>query len=64
MSEITNEAIVRCMIRQGGSFAKALGEAWVRGDAENRRRIEEGWPDYWQRYRAVVELKLKLGEDD
>lgn len=38
------------MKEHGGSFVQALGEALLRADDENTRRIKNTWPEYWGKY--------------
>jgi hypothetical protein len=47
-------AVFACMAEKGGSFARALAEAWVRADVNNKRRIEEAFPDYVRDYGRLV----------
>lgn len=34
----------------GGGFVSALGNAYVKGDPENREKIRKTWPEYWVKY--------------
>lgn len=36
--------------QHGGGFIAALSNAWIRGDAQNRRRIEASFPEIVERY--------------
>jgi hypothetical protein len=36
--------------RHGGGFLSALSTAWLRADAQNRRRIEAAFPEIVTRY--------------
>ena len=49
--------VVDAMQRLGGSFIKALGYAASRADLNNLRRIKAAFPDYWEQYRKLAELK-------
>ena len=42
--------VIQAMIRFGGSFVKALGQAAFAADPENLQKIKDTWPEYWQRY--------------
>lgn len=44
------------MIRYGGSFVAALGDAARQADSDNLRRLKEAFPDYWKKYRAMGEV--------
>ncbi len=41
------------MIRRGGSFVRALGEAARHADFDNLRRLRAAFPSYWERYAAI-----------
>lgn len=41
---------IRAMKRYGGSFVRALAEAWLLADEDNDRRIEAAWPNYVGKY--------------
>lgn len=43
------------MQRRGGSFVQYLGRALAAADLENRERIKEAFPEYWEQYRAMAE---------
>ena len=36
--------------RHGGGFLAALSTAWLRGDAQNRRRIQDAFPEIVTQY--------------
>ncbi len=38
------------MLHYGGSFAKAIADAWVVADAGNRAKLEEAFADLFARY--------------
>ena len=42
--------IVQNMIKYGGSFVRALGEAALHADPDNLRRLREAFPEYWEKY--------------
>jgi len=42
------------MIRQGGSFAAAIAEAYFAADSENRRRLLEAFGDLFERFHRGV----------
>lgn len=43
------------MKQYGGSFARALAEAWFAADTVNQQRIEQAFPDFFLRYAALSE---------
>lgn len=47
-----DERLITCraMKQYGGSFVKALSEAWLLADAKNMERIEGAFPDYMAKY--------------
>ncbi|RZS35848.1 hypothetical protein [Corticibacter populi] len=34
----------------GGSFAKAIAEAWIRADAINKERLQDAFPELFESY--------------
>ena len=49
------QATAEAMQRHGGGFVKLLGAALARADPNNKDRIREAFPDYWQQYRSIAE---------
>ena len=39
------------MIKHGGSFVKALGEALLQADWVNQNKIKKAFPKYWEQYK-------------
>jgi len=39
------------MIKYGGGFVKALGEALSHADINNTMRIKQAFSEYWERYK-------------
>lgn len=39
-----------CMMDQGGSFAEAIGTAYIAADPQNRARLRAAFPDLFTRY--------------
>lgn len=50
-------ATVGLMNEMGGSFVKALAQAWIQGDRENQRRIMQSFPEYFCEYAYLAGLK-------
>jgi hypothetical protein len=46
-------ATIRAMKSLGGGFVSALAEAWLRADEDNSKRIQDAFPDYVAKYRAL-----------
>ena len=42
------------MIRQGGSFAAAIGEAYFAADTQNRKRLLDAFGDLFERFHREV----------
>lgn len=42
------------MIRFGGSFVRALGQAFRVADAANTARLKAAFPEYWAKYRDLA----------
>jgi len=47
--------IVEAMSKYGGSFVKALAEAYRRGDARNRGRLRVTFAEYWETYKEMID---------
>lgn len=41
---------IQAMRERGGSFVKLLADLFAHADEDNRRRIREAWPEYWEEY--------------
>lgn len=61
MNEEKKYWLIRAMQVYGGSFAKALAEAWQCADVGNARKIEETFADLIKTYENLA-LKLKKRE--
>jgi len=46
---VNPETLTR-MINHGGSFARAIAQAWLVADPDNRARLEAAFPDLFARY--------------
>lgn len=49
--------VVEAMEKYGGSFIKALAECFHRADLLNFAKLEEAFPEYWERYKKMSEKK-------
>jgi hypothetical protein len=54
---MTDSEIADAMYDMGGSFSRALAEAWRCGDKINRGRLAAAFPDLWEHYRELAELR-------
>lgn len=45
--------VSQAMLKFGGSFVKALGEALAHADPQNTRKIKAAWPEYWAEYLKI-----------
>lgn len=59
MSGITDYDVACAMVRYGGSFVSALGQAWHRADQINGDKIKAAFQEYWSEYREFAEMKAK-----
>ena len=55
MEEKEKLAVAEAMIRHGGSFVKALGQALMLADSDNAQRIKTAFREYWEKYKKVKE---------
>ena len=46
--------IVEAMEKCGGSFVKALANAYRHGDHFNRGKIRATWSEYWETYKEMA----------
>lgn len=46
-------ATIKAMQTYGGSFVKALANAWMHADEDNSAKIEATWPEYIEKYKAM-----------
>lgn len=58
---MSDNAIILAMETHGGAFVKRLAAAWRVADPENKQRIKATWPEYWEKYAAIVEYKEGKG---
>jgi hypothetical protein len=52
--EEADYATVEAMVRYGGSFVKALGQAWYAADSDNKSRLRAAFPEYWKQYADIA----------
>lgn len=48
---------IEAMERYGGSFVVALAQAARRADKNNLQRIKDAFPEYWQQYTQMADMK-------
>ena len=48
-------AVAEAMQRYGGSFAKAIAEAWFRADNDNRKKLERCFFELFEEYESFVD---------
>lgn len=56
---VTDYQIVQAMLKFGGSFARALGEAFTRADAVYFARLRGAFPDIWAEYEEYARLSAE-----
>ena len=56
---IENFHVVSAMNRYGGSFAKALSEAFFTADADNFARLKAAFPELWAEYEEMARFMLE-----
>jgi hypothetical protein len=59
-AEVTRQEedeIVRTMESHGGSFASRLGRAFRVADPENFRRLKAAFPELWEHYTELAEMR-------
>lgn len=45
---------INAMVLYGGSFVRALSQAWLRADARNAAKIEMAFPEYIKEYQEIA----------
>ncbi len=50
MNPLEKRMVLEAMERFGGSFVRALAEAWRKADADNSARLEQAFPEYAREY--------------
>ena len=45
---------IEAMRQHGGSFDRAIADAWLAADPENRAKIEVTWWEMFERYAAMA----------
>jgi len=61
MKEEEKFAVAEAMIRHGGSFVKALGQALMLADSDNAEKIKTAFKEYWEKYWEIYK-KVKENE--
>ena len=51
--------VIRAMRTHGGSFVRALAEAWMYADSDNCARIEKAFPEYVAKYQEIAAMMPK-----
>lgn len=51
---------IQAMIDHGGSFVRALAATWRVADDSNRARLQEAFPEVFQRYERLAEKLTKM----
>jgi hypothetical protein len=54
---IDPDDILEAMLMYGGGFVSTLARLYRQGDDDNRRRLREAFPEYFQKYRELALLK-------
>src|SRR5690348_12697524 len=50
--------VINTMAEHGGSFVKALANAFLHADSENFAKLKSAFPKYWLQYADMVKTKL------
>lgn len=53
--------VAEAMIKYGGSFVSALGEALMCADSVNQQKIHDAFLEYWKQYLELYE-RNKIGK--
>lgn len=55
ISSDEKQKVARSMIRCGGSFVSALGNALLHADLINTQKIKNAFGEYWKQYQLMSE---------
>jgi hypothetical protein len=62
---INNYDVIDTMQKYGGSFAKAIAEAFRRADSENFKRLQDAFPELWEQYAQMsITIKNQQAKDN
>lgn len=59
MSDPDDYAVALAMVMYGGSFVKALGQAWSKADAVNSAKLKAAFPAEWEKYRELAQMQAR-----
>jgi hypothetical protein len=64
VTDIPDASVFEMMREYGGSFIRAIGEAGLRADPENKERIKSTWPVEFAKYRvrAVERMETEVAK--
>ena len=57
MDKPTDFEITQTMTFLGGSFAAALADAYGKADSEHQRRIKAAFPELWEHYTELAQMR-------
>ncbi len=55
--------VAQAMIYYGGSFISHLGQALLRADASNTKKIRRAFHKYWKTYSDLAKLDLEAEQE-
>lgn len=53
-------AAIQAMQDHGGNFVRALAAAWRAADDSNKARLQEAFPEVFQRYERLAEKLTRM----
>lgn len=59
MTTVDDYDVAIAMTQYGGSFVQALGRAWQRADTVNGDKLKAAFPEYWDEYRELVQMRRR-----
>ena len=60
---MTDYEVVESMKSHGGSFARALADAFTKADPENYQKLKDAFPDLWEDYVEIAECIKRRREE-
>lgn len=58
--QLAGFTVIQAMQDHGGNFTRALAAAWRAADDANRTRIQEAFPELFQRYERLAEKLTRM----
>lgn len=58
--QLAESSAVQAMADHGGNFVRALAAAWRAADDSNKARLQEAFPEIFQRYERLAQKLTRM----